>query len=58
MQRNKKRDYGTGLSDEFCEIFNNTLFTEYLWTVASLDLIMLMAIVRRTDSQQSQYYQH
>ena len=31
LQHYLKRDFGTGVFCEFCEIFDNTFFTEHLW---------------------------
>ena len=30
-----KKDSGTGVSCEFCDISKNTFFTEHIWTTAS-----------------------
>ena len=36
LQLCSKRDPGTGVSFEFCEISKNTFFTEHLWRSASV----------------------
>ena len=38
LQLYLKRDSGTGVSCEFCEISKNTFFTEHLWATASASL--------------------